>query len=131
MKIKTTQTQTQTKEIEITFPTFTKVAAIYSNAFYCIKNENQVIRIEQYEGTKIVTISHFSHTETAFTEGFEFIDKTTFFNIYDAILGGMCNDMEELQASLEVDERTDFEIEQERKEAIEEDKANDYCDNRD
>ena len=131
MKITTTTTTTQTQEFEITFPSFTKIKHPLSTAFYCIKNENEVIRIEQYEATKIVTISNCSTTNNAFADGFEFIDKTTFFNIYDAILEGMCNDMVELQASLEVDERTDFEIEQDRKEAIEEEKANDYCDNRD
>ena len=39
MKIKTTTTETVTKEIEITFPYFTKVTDNYSTKFYCLKSE--------------------------------------------------------------------------------------------
>ena len=129
--MKITTTTTETKEIEITFPSFTKVKTPVSIAFYCIKSESEIFRVEQYDGTQIATISNYSNKFEAFKEGFEFIDKSTFFENYDAIVSKLYDNMEELQASLVEDERTDFEIEQERKEAIEEDKANDYCDNRD
>lgn len=131
MKITTTTTQTETKEIEISFPSFTKVKTPVSIAFFCIKSENEVLRVEQYAGTQIATISNYSNKFEAFKEGFEFIDKNTFFNNYDVIVGKLYDDMQELKYSLIEDDRTDFEIEQDRKEAIEEDKANDYCDNRD
>ena len=130
MKVTVKTTTTETKEIEINFPCFTKVEK-FSTAFYYIESENVARRIETYLGAKIATISHCSSVNEAFENGFEFIDKATFFDNYDAIVSKLYDNMEELQASLVEDERTDFEIEQERKEAIEEDKANDYCDNRD
>jgi hypothetical protein len=109
MKITTTQTHTETKEIEITFPSFTKVKTPVSTAFYCIKSENEIFRVEQYDGTQIATISNYSNKFEAFKEGFEFIDKSTFFHNYDLILSKMCDDMEELQASLIEDETAEKE----------------------
>ena len=101
MKITTTQTQTSTVEMEINFPSFTKVKSLVSTAFYCIKSENEIFRVEQYDGTKIVTVSNYSNTFEAFKDGFEFIDKAIFFKNYDLILAQMCNDMEELEDSLD------------------------------
>jgi hypothetical protein len=104
MKITTTQTHTETKEIEITFPSFTKVKTPVSTAFYCIKSENEIFRVEQYDGTQIATISNYSNKFEAFKEGFEFIDKATFFENYDAIVSKLYDNMEDLQASLVEDE---------------------------
>jgi hypothetical protein len=104
MKITTTQTETKTTEMEINFPTFTKVVSSLSTAYYCIKSEDEVLRLEQYAGTKIITVSNYSNTNEAFDDGFEFIDKSTFFHNYDLILAKMCNDLEELEASLVEDE---------------------------
>ena len=112
MKITTTTQKTETVEIEINFPTFTKVKSPVSTAFYCIKSENEIFRVEQYDGTKIVTVSNYSNTNEAFDDGFEFIDKSTFFHNYDLILAQMCNDMEDLQASLNEDETEEKEEEQ-------------------
>jgi hypothetical protein len=112
MKIKTTQTRTETVEMEINFPTFTKVVSSLSTAYYCIKSEDEVLRLEQYNGTKIITVSNYSNTNEAFDDGFEFIDKATFFHNYDLILAQMCNDMEDLQASLNEDETEEKEEEQ-------------------
>jgi hypothetical protein len=100
MKITTTQTHTETKEIEITFPSFTKVKTPVSTAFYCIKSENEIFRVEQYDGTQIATISNYSNKFEAFKEGFEFIDKATFFENYNKIVAEMWEDMEQLEASL-------------------------------
>jgi hypothetical protein len=111
MKITTTQ-KTETVEIEVNFPTFTKVVSSLSTAYYCIKSEDEVLRLEQYAGTKIVTVSNYSNTNEAFDDGFEFIDKATFFHNYDLILAQMCNDMEDLQASLNEDETEEKEEEQ-------------------
>lgn len=110
MKITTTTQKTETKEIEITFPCFTKVVG-FSTAFYCIKSENEVFRLEQY-GTQIATISNYSSTSNAFTNGFEFIDKDTFFENYDAIVSKLYDNMQELQASLNEDEEEEKEEEQ-------------------
>jgi hypothetical protein len=112
MKITTTTQKTETVEIEINFPTFTKVVSSLSTAYYCIKSEDEVLRLEQYNGTKIITVSNYSNTNEAFDDGFEFIDKATFFHNYDLILAQMCNDMEDLQASLNEDETEEKEEEQ-------------------
>jgi len=104
MKITTTTQKTETVEIEINFPTFTKVVSSLSTAYYCIKSEDEVLRLEQYAGTKIITVSNYSNTNEAFDDGFEFIDKSTFFYNYDLILAKMCDDMEDLQASFVEDE---------------------------
>jgi hypothetical protein len=125
MKITTKTTTTETKEIEINFPCFTKVVG-FSTAFYCIKSENEVFRVEQYDGTQISTFSNYSNISESFKEGFEFIEKSTFFKNYDEIVSKLYDNMEELQASLVEDDRTDFEIEQERKEAEERAELEDY-----
>jgi len=104
MKITTTTQKTETVEIEINFPAFTKVVSPLSTAYYCIKSEDEVLRVEQFLSTKIATISHYSNTSDAFKDGFEFIDKATFFHNYDLILAKMCDDMEELQANFVEDE---------------------------
>jgi len=104
MKITTTTQKTETVEIEINFPTFTKVKSPVSTAFYCIKSENEIFRVEQYDGTQIATISNYSNKFEAFKEGFEFIDKATFFENYDAIVSKLYDNMEDLQASLVEDE---------------------------
>ena len=104
MKITTTTQKTETVEIEINSPTFTKVVSTLSTAYYCIKSEDEVLRIEQYNGTKIVTVSNYSNINEAFDEGFEFIDKATFFHNYDLIVSKLYDNMEELQASLVEDE---------------------------
>jgi hypothetical protein len=131
MKITTTQTKTETTEIEINFPSFTKVKSPVSTAFYCIKSENEIFRVEQYDGTQIATISNYSNKFEAFKEGFEFIDKAKFFENYNEIVSKLYDNMEKLENELCEDDRTDFEIEQDRKESIEDDKVNEYCDNRD
>ena len=112
MKITTTTQKTETTEMEINFPTFTKVVSSLSTAYYCIKSEDEVLRLEQYAGTKIITVSNYSNKNEAFDDGFEFIDKVTFFENYDSILAQMCNDMEDLQASLIEDETEEKEEEQ-------------------
>jgi hypothetical protein len=112
MKITTTQTETKTVEIEINFPTFTKVVSSLSTAYYCIKSEDEVLRLEQYNGTKIVTVSNYSNTNEAFGDGFEFIAKGTFFENYNKIVAQMWEDMEQLEASLIEGETAEKEEEQ-------------------
>jgi hypothetical protein len=99
-------------EIEINFPAFTKVVSPLSTAYYCIKSEYEVLRVEQYNGTKIVTVSNYSNFSEALNKGFEFIDKSTFFENYDLILAQMYDDMEKLKASfveVEIDGKQDDE----------------------
>jgi len=103
MKITTTQ-KTETVEIEINFPSFTKVVSPLSTAYYCIKSENEVLRVEQFLSTQIATVSNYSNTFDAFKEGFEFIDKATFFDNYDEIVSKLYDNMKELQACFDEDE---------------------------
>ena len=112
MKITTTTQKTETTEIEINFPSFTKVVSSLSTAYYCIKSEDEVLRLEQYNGTKIVTVSNYSNTNEAFDDGFEFIDKGTFFENYNKIVAQMWEDMEQLEASLNEEETEEKEEEQ-------------------
>ena len=112
MKITTTTQKTETTEMEINFPTFTKVVSSLSTAYYCIKSEDEVLRLEQYNGTKIVTVSNYSNTNEAFDDGFEFIDKGTFFENYNKIVAQMWEDMEQLEASLNEEETEEKEEEQ-------------------
>jgi hypothetical protein len=131
MKITTTHTRTETKEIEISFPSFTRVVDKYSTQFYFIGNEKEVLKVEEYVSGKIVNFSQWAITSDAFADGFVFITKKEFFEYYDKIVGKLYDDMEKLENELCEDDRTDFEIEQDRKESIEDDKVNEYCDNRD
>ena len=112
MKITTTTTETVTKEIEITFPCYTKVQGEFSTAFYCIKSENEIFRIEHYNAGNITTVSSYSNKLMAFKEGFEFIDKAKFFYNYDLFLAKMSDDMEQLEASLNEEEEEEKEEEQ-------------------
>jgi hypothetical protein len=79
MKITTTHTTRETREIEISFPTFTRVVDKYSTQFYFIKNEKEVLKVEQYNSGKIVNFSQWAITSDAFAEGFVFITKKEFF----------------------------------------------------
>jgi hypothetical protein len=82
MKIKTTTQRTETLEIEINFPTFTKVVDKNSAKFYCLKAENDITRVEQYNSGKITNISKWATITDAFKEGFEFISQDEFMQYY-------------------------------------------------
>ena len=128
MKITTTQTQ----EITIELPSFTKVSNGSSiNAYFCIQDENNIISLKKYGYSQAVNISKSASKYEAFAEGYQFITKQEFFENYNDAVDALYDDMKELQDSLDDDNRTDFEKEQDRKEAFEEDRANEYCDNRD
>jgi hypothetical protein len=131
MKITTTHTRTETKEIEISFPSFTRVVDKYSTQFYFIRNEKEVLKVEEYVSGKIVNFSQWAITSDAFATGFVFITKKEFFEYYNQVVNTLYDDMEKLENELCEDDRTEFEIEQDRKESIEDEKVNEYCDNRD
>jgi hypothetical protein len=82
MKITTTQTKTETTEMEITFPTFTKVVDRHSAKFYCLKAENDITRVEKYFSGGIINVSKFSSISDPFTTGFEFISQDEFMQYY-------------------------------------------------
>lgn len=131
MKITTTQTQTQKKEIEISFPCFTKVTDNYSTKHYCLKSEKDILKVEQYASGQITNVSQWASASDAFQDNFEFMNKDEFMEYYESTIDKLYVIYSILKNEFIEDERTDFEIEQDRKEAIEEEKANDYCDNRD
>ena len=86
MKIKTTTTETVTKEIEITFPYFTKVTDNYSTKFYCLKSEKDTVKVEQYGSGKITNVSQWASASDAFQDNFEVITKDEFIEYYQSTI---------------------------------------------
>ena len=129
MKITTTQTRTETLEMEINFPTFTKVVNGYSTRLYCIKSEKDITRVEQYNSGGITNVSKFSNISDAFTEGFEYISQDEFMQYYQDTIDKLYADLSVMKAMLPksenfmlqdfVGEMNEYELEQERKEAEE------------
>jgi hypothetical protein len=113
MKITTTQTETKTTEMEINFPTFTKVVDGYSTRLYCIKSEEDITRVEQYNSGKIINISKLASTSDAFKEGFEFITKDEFMQYYLETIDKLYVDLSVLKAMLPKDAE---EVEEEKEE---------------
>ena len=100
MKITTTQTKTETVEMEITFPTFTKVVDKHSTKFYCLKAENDFTRVEQYNSGKIINISKWATITEAFTEGFEFVSQDEFMQYYLDTIDKLYADLSVMKAML-------------------------------
>lgn len=100
MKITTTQTHTETKEMEINFPAFTKVVDKNSAKFYCLKAENDITRVEQYNSGKITNISKWATITDAFKEGFEFISQDEFIKYYELTIDKLYADLSVMKAML-------------------------------
>jgi hypothetical protein len=100
MKITTTTQKTETVEIEINFPTFTKVVDKHSAKFYCIKAENDITRVEQYFSGGITNVSKFSSISDPFTTGFEFISQDEFMQYYLDTIDQLYADLSVLKAML-------------------------------
>ena len=128
MKITTTTTQTQTTEIEISFPYFTKVIDNYSTKFYCLKSEKDIVKVEQYSNGKITNVSQWASASDAFKDNFEVITKDEFMEYYESTIDQLYVHYSILKNGFIQDDRTEFEIEQERKEAEEQRRVDDYCD---
>lgn len=128
MKIKTTHTKTETKEIEITFPCFTKVTDNYSTKVYCLKSEKDIVKVEQYSNGKITNVSQWAGASDAFQDNFEVITKDEFMEYYESTIDQLYVHYSILKNGFIQDDRTEFEIEQDRKEAEEQRRVDDYCD---
>jgi hypothetical protein len=113
MKITTTTQRTETSEIEINFPTFTKVVDGYSTRLYCIKSENDITRVEQYNSGGIINISKFSSISDPFTTGFEFISQDEFMQYYLDTIDKLYADLSVMKAMLPKDAE---EVEEEKEE---------------
>jgi hypothetical protein len=113
MKIKTTTQRTETSEIEINFPTFTKVVDSHSTKFYCLKSENDITRVEQYNSGGIINVSKFSIISDPFTTGFEFISQDEFMQSYQDTIDRLYVDLSVLKAMLPKDAE---EVEEEKEE---------------
>jgi hypothetical protein len=100
MKITTTKQRTETVEMEIIFPTFTKVVDGYSTKFYCLKAENDFTRVEQYNSGGIMNVSKYSSISDAFTEGFEFVSQDEFMQYYLDTIDKLYADLSVLKAML-------------------------------
>jgi hypothetical protein len=100
MKITTTTQRTETSEIEINFPTFTKVVDGHSTKLYCIKSENDITRVEQYFSGGITNVSKFSSISDPFINGFEFITQDEFMQSYQDTIDRLYADLSVLKAML-------------------------------
>ena len=118
MKIKTTTTETVTKEIEITFPYFTKVTDNYSTKFYCLKSEKDIVKVEQYGSGKIINVSQWASASDAFQDNFEVITKDEFMSYYLETIDKLYVDLSVLKAMLPK-ETEDVEEEKEENEGFE------------
>ena len=100
MKITTTTQRTETVEIEINFPTFTKVVDGHSTKLYCIKSENDITRVEQYNSGGIINVSKFSIISDPFINGFEFITQDEFMQSYQDTIDRLYADLSVMKAML-------------------------------
>jgi hypothetical protein len=126
MKITTTQTETKTTEIEINFPTFTKVVDAHSTQFYCLKAEDDITRVQQYNSGGIINVSKFSIISDPFKDGFEFITQDEFMQYYQNTIDRLYVELSVLKAMLPKD--TEEVEEYDRKESDEQSRVDDYCD---
>ena len=101
MKIKTTTQKTETVEIEINFPTFTKVVDIHSTKFYSIKSESEITRIEKYNSGRITTIiNKYYGVQDALAEGFEYVTQDEFIKYYELTIDQLYADLSVMKAML-------------------------------
>jgi hypothetical protein len=101
MKITTTQTKTETVEMEINFPTFTKVVDIHSTKFYSIKSESEITRVENYNSGRITTIiNKYYGVKDAFEEGFEYISQDEFIKYYESTIDELYANLSVMKAML-------------------------------
>ena len=100
MKITTTTTETVKKEIEITFPYFTKVTDNYSTKFYCLKSEKDIVKVEQYSSGKIINVSQWASASDAFQDNFEVITKDEFMSYYLETIDKLYVDLSVLKSML-------------------------------
>ena len=101
MKIKTTRQTTETVEMEINFPTFTKVVDIHSTKLFSIKSESEITRIENYNSGRITTIiNKYYGVQDAFEDGFEYISQDEFIKYYELTIDKLYADLSVLKAML-------------------------------
>ena len=101
MKIKTTTQKTETVEIEINFPTFTKVVDIHSTKLFSIKSESEITRIENYNSGRITTIiNKYYGVKDAFEEGFEYISQDEFIKYYESTIDELYANLSVMKAML-------------------------------
>jgi hypothetical protein len=126
MKLTLKTTETKTSEMEVTFPTFTKLVDGYSTRLYCIKSEKDITRVEQYNSGGIINVSKFSIISDPFKDGFEFITEDEFMQYYQDTIDRLYVDLSVLKAMLPKD--TEDVEEFDYKESEEQRKVDDYCD---
>jgi hypothetical protein len=101
MKITTTTQRTETVEMEINFPTFTKVVDIHSTKFYCIKSEDDITRVEKYNSGRITTIiNKYYGVKDAFEEGFEYVSQDEFIKYYELTIDQLYANLSVMKAML-------------------------------
>jgi hypothetical protein len=118
MKITTTTQKTETTEMEINFPTFTKVVDAHSTQFYCVKAEDDITRVQQYNSGGITNFSKFSIISDPFKDGFEFITQDEFMQYYLETIDKLYVDLSVLKSMLPKDTE-DVEEEKEEEQGYE------------
>jgi len=100
MKITTTTQKTETVEMEINFPTFTKVVDAHSTQFYCVKAQDDITRVQRYNSGGIINVSKFSIISDPFKDGFEFITQDEFMQYYLDTIDKLYVDLSVLKSML-------------------------------
>jgi hypothetical protein len=103
MKITTTTQKTETTEMEINFPTFTKLVDAHSTQFYCVKAEDDITRVQQYNSGGIINVSKYSNISDPFKDGFEFIIEDEFMQYYQDTIDRLYVELSVLKAMLPKD----------------------------
>jgi hypothetical protein len=101
MKITTTKQTTETVEMEINFPTFTKVVDIHSTRLFSIKSEDDITRIEKYNSGRITNIiNKYYGIKDAFEDGFEYVSQDEFIKYYESTIDELYADLSVLKTTL-------------------------------
>jgi hypothetical protein len=101
MKITTTTQKTETLEIEINFPTFTKVVDKHSTKLFSIKSEDDITRVENYNSGRITTIiNKYYGLQDAFEDGFEYISQDEFIKYYESTIDELYANLSVMKAML-------------------------------
>ena len=117
MKITTTQTTTETKEMNITFPTFTKNKSSVATYYYAVLSEFEVAKVTDYQFI-LGSFSIIGNVSSAFENGFEFIDEEEFFKVYQFMIDEVRVKFNQIKLDL-AQLQLDAKVEQERAEYFE------------
>jgi hypothetical protein len=97
MKVTVKTTETKTSEIDVQFPTFTKIKSWIATYYYAVLSEDEAVRITDYQNI-VGSFGRELNISKAFDSDFEFIDEVQFKN---ALLKFQNNTNDECHAVLD------------------------------